>query len=113
MLPPGALMRTTRDVAKEARPPASKASKELVWDVLDDGTQVSGLFSEWEELHRTSGTPNPFCHPAWITTWFDYFTRPEDVFVVTAREMGRLVAVAPFHRRVPKVTAPFPGRCLR
>jgi CelD/BcsL family acetyltransferase involved in cellulose biosynthesis len=69
---------------------------------------------EWTELHRASGTSNPFSHPAWVSAWLDHFTRSEDLHVVTGRTAdGELVVLAPFHRRRARLAAPYPGTCLR
>src|SRR5690349_11349865 len=89
------------------------STSELKWSVIRDRAGLDGLFDAWSELHRESGTRNPFTHPAWVGAWFDYFVRSEDVRVVTAHEGDRLVAVAPFHRRTSRISSPFPGTCLR
>jgi CelD/BcsL family acetyltransferase involved in cellulose biosynthesis len=94
------------------RGPAPSA-KELEWRVLRHRDLLPSIAGEWNELHVASRTTNPFSHPAWIEAWLEHFTRPEDLYVVTARERGQLVALAPFHRRGPRPASPFPGSCLR
>jgi CelD/BcsL family acetyltransferase involved in cellulose biosynthesis len=75
----------------------------------DDGIRVSRVSSlpeartivpEWSDLAETAGARNPFTHPDWLLPWAERFLRPaEPVWLLTARQQGKLVGVAPFYRR--------------
>jgi CelD/BcsL family acetyltransferase involved in cellulose biosynthesis len=67
--------------------------------VLRSRQELAALHDEWLDLYRRSGTTNPFAHPAWVTTWLEHYTAEDALYVVTIRNGGQLVAVAPFHRR--------------
>jgi CelD/BcsL family acetyltransferase involved in cellulose biosynthesis len=97
--------------SKRSRPADPK--QEIVWQVIRDRAVLDALVPEWAGLYRSSQTPNPFSHPAWVTTWLDHFTQPDDLYAVAGRAGGDLVALAPFHRRRPRLHSPFPGTVLR
>jgi hypothetical protein len=106
--------RLKTSAAPAMQPGRRPASGELSWRVIRHRPELDGIHEEWVALHRASGTPNPFSHPAWVTAWLDHFTGPADLYAVAGRnEAGDLVALAPFHRRVPSLSSPFPGTCLR
>jgi hypothetical protein len=70
---------SVRDQASSQR--HSKAwARDLEWSVVRDRTVLGSLVGEWTQLYRASGTPNPFAHPAWVTTWLDHFTRERDLY---------------------------------
>jgi CelD/BcsL family acetyltransferase involved in cellulose biosynthesis len=103
-----------KPAAADVRQGRRSTSGDLSWSVIRHRPELDLVHDEWAALHRASGTPNPFSHPAWVTVWLDHFTRPEDLYAVAGRsEAGELVALAPFHRRAPSLRSPFPGRCLR
>lgn len=64
-----------------------------------DEVGLAALAPAWAELHRASGSPNPFVHPAWISAWVRCFGERHALRVVAVRRAGELVAVAPYVRR--------------
>jgi CelD/BcsL family acetyltransferase involved in cellulose biosynthesis len=95
----------TSPLANDAppRPPVSRQAQ------ADGGLGVSRVSSlaeartiapEWAELAEFAGAENPFTHPDWLLPWAERFVRPaEQVWLLTARQHGQLVGVAPFYRR--------------
>lgn len=64
---------------------------------LDD--LAGPLRHEWSGLFKSQrGVANPFCSPEWVERWYVHFTAPKDRCLVTVRQDGRLVGVAPFFR---------------
>jgi CelD/BcsL family acetyltransferase involved in cellulose biosynthesis len=75
-------------------------------------SEIEALLPEWRELFESSGAPNPFAHPLWVTTWLRHYARPGDVYIVTLRRGDELVAVAPFYRRA-RFAEPLASACLQ
>ncbi len=68
--------------------------------------EVEKVRSEWAELQDASGSANPFLGPEWTLRWLELLQPDGDeVWVLTAREDGRLVGVAPLrlHTRLPGI----------
>ena len=62
--------------------------------------EVSTFAAEWGEFARTADAGNPFVHPDWLVPWAERFVRSnEQIWLLAARQHGRLVGVAPFYRR--------------
>jgi CelD/BcsL family acetyltransferase involved in cellulose biosynthesis len=86
---------------------SNKPSVDIAWSVVRNRGALGLLADEWAQLYHASGTPNPFAHPAWVTTWLEHFTREEDLYAVVGRDPdGAMVAFA-------RLSSPFPGACLR
>jgi CelD/BcsL family acetyltransferase involved in cellulose biosynthesis len=63
-------------------------------------SEARALAPEWADLAEGPGARNPFTHPGWLLPWAERFIRPrEGIWLLTARQDGRLVGVAPFYRR--------------
>ncbi len=65
-------------------PTSVSTPKAFEWSVVRDRRALAEIVHDWTWLHRDSGTPNPFSHPAWVTTWLDRYARPDDLYVVPA-----------------------------
>jgi CelD/BcsL family acetyltransferase involved in cellulose biosynthesis len=61
--------------------------------------EIERLAPEWIELFEDVAPGNPFASPVWLMTWARHFTRPEELYFISVRAEGRLVAVAPLYRR--------------
>jgi CelD/BcsL family acetyltransferase involved in cellulose biosynthesis len=59
-------------------------------------SELAELVPEWWELWRRSTTATPFQCPAWLLPWWHAFA-PGELAVVTVRDRGRLVGLAPFY----------------
>jgi len=55
------------------------------------------LKEEWNRLLSRSRSDNVFLRWEWIHTWWDVFNKKRSQFILTVREEGRLVGVAPFY----------------
>ena len=85
----------------------------LTFDTLTRDVDLRRLEPEWLELFGRSQTQNPFAHPAWVLSWLaGYAPTPQARLVVTARQSGELVCVAPFYRRAYGV-GPVKAACLQ
>lgn len=74
---------------------------ELQTTVHRDLPALRDLAEQWQSLHETSGTANPFTGPDWALPWLERFadgTR-DAPFVVEVRSGERLVGVAPLYVR--------------
>jgi CelD/BcsL family acetyltransferase involved in cellulose biosynthesis len=82
---------TQRSESETARSPSTQIS------LLTTRKEVDALVPEWTQLFYSSAVPNPFAHPIWLLTWFDHYARDAQLYFVTIRDEGHLVAVAPFY----------------
>lgn len=70
-------------------------------DVVETTEGLSSLEAEWASLYgRSAPTGNPFQSFGWCWHWARHFLKPGrvDLFVVTAREKGRLLLIWPLVR---------------
>lgn len=62
--------------------------------------EVRAFASEWGEFAKAADAGNPFVHPDWMVPWAERFVRPnERIWLLAARQHGRLIGIAPFYRR--------------
>jgi CelD/BcsL family acetyltransferase involved in cellulose biosynthesis len=73
-----------------------RGGADLTVDVADSLDAGEKLRDEWATLHVSSGSRNPFAHPAWMLTWAHHFCRDDQVEIMAVRRRGRLIGVAPF-----------------
>lgn len=65
---------------------------------LSHPDDLDKIREEWADLHDQSGSVNPFTGPEWTTRWVrDLLPGSDEVWIVTVRDAGRLVGVAPMH----------------
>jgi CelD/BcsL family acetyltransferase involved in cellulose biosynthesis len=65
-------------------------------EVITDVDRLERLRRPWNELlDRTAGS-NPYQAPAYIITWFRYYSAGKPIHVVAFRSDGELVGIAPF-----------------
>ncbi len=53
------------------------------------------LADEWAELHAQDSKATPFCSPGWAHVWWQHRGEGLDPCLVTVRDQGRLVGLAP------------------
>jgi CelD/BcsL family acetyltransferase involved in cellulose biosynthesis len=53
------------------------------------------LASEWEELYKADPSATPFVSPGWALAWIRHLGRKAQPWLVTIREEGHLVGLAP------------------
>lgn len=74
----------------------------VVLDVsrLSSREAVEKIREEWTELQDRSETVNPFVGPEWAINWMrSLMPRTDEAWILTVRDAGRLVGVAPMHLR--------------
>src|SRR5437762_213060 len=69
-------------------------------EVIDSHEALQAMAGEWQALATAAGA-SPFSMPFWALAWWEHLGRG-GLHVVTVRDKGRLVALAPLHRR-PRV----------
>ena len=62
-----------------------------------DQEELNLIKEEWNGLLKRSGGDNVFLRWEWIHTWWDVFKEHRTLAILTAREEGRLVGVAPLY----------------
>jgi CelD/BcsL family acetyltransferase involved in cellulose biosynthesis len=63
-------------------------------EIIDDFGALESLEPEWWDLWRRCPGALPFQAPAWLMPWWRHFA-PGSLFVLAARNSGRLVGLAP------------------
>jgi hypothetical protein len=64
-------------------------------------SEFDSLKEEWNSLLSRSADNNVFPSWEWLHTWWTLFNRHRQLFILTAREDERLIAVAPFYLDQP------------
>jgi CelD/BcsL family acetyltransferase involved in cellulose biosynthesis len=66
----------------------------LTVQLQNDTRGLRSLSAEWNDLYERSTEATPFQRPAWLLAWIDAFS-PGDLLVLTVRDGGELIGVAP------------------
>lgn len=67
--------------------------------VISSFDELDALIPEWTRLFACSGAQNPFAHPQWMVTWAHHFVSPDQLYVITVRDVsGSLIGIAPLYR---------------
>jgi CelD/BcsL family acetyltransferase involved in cellulose biosynthesis len=80
-------------------------------DLLKRIEQWDGLADEWDALVADSDDNNPFRCWSWLRGWWTHFGAGRSLVILTAREHGRLMGIAPLFVEV--VRNPFPVKTVR
>jgi CelD/BcsL family acetyltransferase involved in cellulose biosynthesis len=67
-------------------------------EVIRDSDRFNSIAAEWDLLVDEWGIDRVFLSHAWFRTWWEAFGNNNELFVVTVRSSGRLVAAAPMMR---------------
>lgn len=70
----------------------------LATDVVTSYDAFVALETEWNDLVDRSDATNPFLRHEWFRTWWDCFGDSRALHIISVREDGRLVAIAPLMR---------------
>lgn len=62
---------------------------------LVSAEQLQNFAGEWDELLERASSPTIFQTWEWISTWWRHFGAGEELWILTARENGALVGIAP------------------
>lgn len=69
--------------------------RELSTEVHTDARAFTGLKGEWNNLLRKSGANTLFLTWEWQRTWWDWFGEESELCIVSVRDGGELVGLAP------------------
>jgi CelD/BcsL family acetyltransferase involved in cellulose biosynthesis len=67
-------------------------------EVVRDLERFNALAPEWDTLVDTWGIDRVFLSHSWFRTWWESFAADNELFVVTVRDRGEMVAIAPMMR---------------
>lgn len=70
-------------------------AKEIVAEVHADPADYWLLAPEWKELLDQAGETSPFLMPLWVGLSYEYFGGERLSFLISLRERGKLVGIAP------------------
>jgi CelD/BcsL family acetyltransferase involved in cellulose biosynthesis len=70
-------------------------ANEIVAEVHPDPADYWVLAPEWKELLSQIGETSPFLTPLWVGLSYEYFGGERLSFLISLRERGRLVGIAP------------------
>jgi GNAT superfamily N-acetyltransferase len=84
-------------------------------ETLVDPAQVEAIAPEWEALAAKGGEGAFFRSPTWLLPWFRHFAPPmeAELVILTAREEGVLVGLAPLYERTARLTGGVKVREIR
>lgn len=68
----------------------------LTSEVVQDTARFEKLRDEWRQLQDSSGNDCVFLTWEWLYTWWCHLAEDRRLFIVTVRQNGRLIAIAPF-----------------
>jgi CelD/BcsL family acetyltransferase involved in cellulose biosynthesis len=67
-------------------------------EVIRDSDRFNSISAEWDRLVDDWGVDRVFLSHTWFRTWWEAFGKNNELFIVTVRSSGRLVAAAPMMR---------------
>jgi CelD/BcsL family acetyltransferase involved in cellulose biosynthesis len=77
---------------------------QLLVECVRTATALTRLAGEWRDLFQQVGCRNAFLSIEWIESWWRQWGAPHRLLVIAVRNsVGRLVAVAPFYVRRPRL----------
>jgi len=79
---------------------------------LEHPASFESLRKEWNELLEASASNCLFLTWEWLYTWWKHLSEGRELFLITLRSGGELVAIAPLAVRPPSLTRLLPYRSL-
>lgn len=77
---------------------------QLVVECIRTGIALKRLEGEWRDLFQRVGCRSAFLSMEWIEAWWRLWGAPHRLLIIAVRNrLGRLVAVAPFYVRRPRL----------
>src|SRR6266542_3965022 len=67
-------------------------------EIVQDAASFAALADGWTELLRSSASDGPFLTPEWLQPWWTHAGGSRTLHVVTVRDRGELIALAPLMR---------------
>ena len=74
-------------------------------EIIQDRNKFRNMSLEWNSLLEKSNVFSVYLSWEWLYTWWEIFGKTQnwELFIVTVRENGELVGIAPFIKRQIKV----------
>ncbi|GBD94404.1 hypothetical protein BMS3Abin05_02011 [bacterium BMS3Abin05] len=69
------------------------------FEIITKAEDFWSLKEDWNQLNRYSEYPNLFLTHEWVWTWWQAFARPEDLWILAARDDGCLTGIIPFMKK--------------
>ena len=82
-------------------------------DVIRDLDAFEDLRGDWDELLRRSYNDHIFLTHEWLSTWWSVYSEGRSLFILAARDNGRLVGIAPLYSELTGFKSGLPCRRLR
>jgi len=64
-------------------------------DILQDACTLPPLANDWHDLLARTAGRTLYLTPEWLTTWWNHFGQNNQLRIVSVRDAGRLVGLAP------------------
>lgn len=80
----------------ETAPRRGSDAREIHCALVDSDWGFTALGSEWNSLLLASEASSPFLTWEWLHSWWRHLSRPSRLRMLTVRDGGELIAVAPF-----------------
>jgi CelD/BcsL family acetyltransferase involved in cellulose biosynthesis len=81
----------------------TRLQRALFVDVIQDVAGLEALAPEWDDLLARSDADTFFLTWEWLSAWWRHLADDRSLFVLTARDSGRLVGLAPFAVRPARI----------
>ncbi len=88
------------------------AAKTIVVQRIEDPAAFQALREEWDELLAASLADSFFLTWEWLYAWWTHLAGDRRLFLLVARQGGRLVAIAPLSLRARRVAGVVPLRSV-
>ncbi len=88
------------------------AAKTIVVQRIEDPAAFQALREEWDELLAASLADSFFLTWEWLYAWWTHLAGDRRLFLLVARQGGRLVAIAPLSLRARRVAGVLPLRSV-
>lgn len=88
---------TEKDRSGTLPPLSSPIPSSLLTVPIRSDAGLAALKEEWDALQLESAAPNPFLTWGWISAWWRHFGGGKRLEVVTIRNDGALIGIAPFY----------------
>src|SRR5215213_986142 len=87
-------MKRTNSASRHTKS-ASRHTKLPEVAVLEDDREFATLEEEWTDLYDSSPLATPFQSWAWLYSWWEFYGEGYELRLVTIRDDGLLVGIAP------------------
>jgi CelD/BcsL family acetyltransferase involved in cellulose biosynthesis len=92
----------TLPIENERATPITKSSPITVERACTDAA-LAEMKERWESLHAEAASPNPFLTWGWSSSWWRHFGKGKQLEILSVRENGELIGIAPFYRETVRM----------